>query len=146
MGMNIMEDASSLRYGCLVHYYCLWCISIHRGYTSNFAEGKWFCQGLFTWREGAQASRLTDVMGKGSFHIILFKSHRFFMTFMPDKCFLKIKIHPMTSPWFHGICRIKVMMNGFLARLYCLNLNLNLNLSIIMSAKSWDDITPTLKC
>ena len=37
-----MEDASSLRYGCLVHYYCLWCISIHRGYTCNFTEEKWF--------------------------------------------------------------------------------------------------------
>ena len=40
--MNIMEDASSLGYGCLVHYYCLWYISIHHAYTSNFAEGKWF--------------------------------------------------------------------------------------------------------
>ena len=37
-----MEDASSLRCGCVVHYYCLWCISIHRGYTSNFIEEKWF--------------------------------------------------------------------------------------------------------
>ena len=55
MEMNIIEDASSLRCGCLVHYYCLWCISIHRGYTSNFTEGKWFSQGLFTCREGAQA-------------------------------------------------------------------------------------------
>ena len=54
-----MEDASSLRYGCLVQYYCLWCISIHRGYTCNFTEEKWFSLGLFTWREGAQASRLT---------------------------------------------------------------------------------------
>ena len=48
MEMNlIMEDTSSLRYGYLVHYYCMWCTSIHRGYISNFAEGKWFCQGLF---------------------------------------------------------------------------------------------------
>ena len=39
--MNIiMEDAISLRCGCEVHYCCLWCISIHRGYTSNFTEGK----------------------------------------------------------------------------------------------------------
>ena len=30
-----MEDASSLRYGYLVHYYCLFCISINRGYTDN---------------------------------------------------------------------------------------------------------------
>ena len=27
--MNIiMVDTSSLRYGCLVHYYCLWCIGV----------------------------------------------------------------------------------------------------------------------
>ena len=32
----------SLRYGCLVHY-CRWCIGIHRGYTSNYTEGKWDC-------------------------------------------------------------------------------------------------------
>ena len=52
--MNItMEDASSLRYGWLMHYYCLRCISIHRGYISNFTEGALFSQGLFTWREGA---------------------------------------------------------------------------------------------
>ena len=37
----IMEDARSLRYGCLVHYYCLWCISIHRGFARNFKEGKY---------------------------------------------------------------------------------------------------------
>ena len=43
---------------------------------------------------------------KGSFHVILFKSHRFFMTFMPDKCILKLKIRPMTSSLFHGIYRI----------------------------------------
>ena len=44
--------------------------------------------GLFTWREGSQASQLTDAMGKGSFHIILrvFKAQRVFML---DKCILK---------------------------------------------------------
>ena len=31
--------------------------------------------------------------GKGSFQIILFKTHRFFM---PDKCILKINVYPMT--------------------------------------------------
>ena len=30
-----MEDVRSLRYGCLVHYYCLGFISIHRGYTTD---------------------------------------------------------------------------------------------------------------
>ena len=114
--MNIiMKDASSLWYGCPVHYFCLWCISIHRGYTPNFTEGKWFSTGLFTWREGSQASRLTDAMGKGSFHIIPFITQRFFML---DKCFRKIKIHPMRSSRSHGICRIKVMMAAFLATLY----------------------------
>ena len=113
MEINItMEDASSLRCGCVVHYYCLWCISVHRGYTSNFTEGKWFSPGLFTWREGSKASRLTDAMGKGNFHIILFKTQTFFLL---DKCFQKIKIHPMRSPGSHGICRIKVVMAAFLA-------------------------------
>ena len=111
-----MDDASSLRCGCVVHYYCLRCTSIHRGYTSNFTEGKWFSPGLFTWREGSQASRLTDALGKGSFHIILFKARRFFML---NKCFQKIKIHPMkSSAGSHGVCRIKVMMAAFLATLY----------------------------
>ena len=59
----------SLRCGCVVNYYCLWYISIHRGYTSNFTEGKGFPLGLFTWRKLA---RLTNAMGKGNFHIILF--------------------------------------------------------------------------
>ena len=59
---------------------------IHRGYTSNFTEGKWFSPGLFTGREGSQVSRLIDTMGKGNFHIILFKTQRFFML---DKCFKK---------------------------------------------------------
>ena len=60
--------------------------------------------GLFTWREGSQASRLTDAMGKGNFHIILFKTQRFFIL---DKCFQKITIHPMRSSDRHGTCRIK---------------------------------------
>ena len=111
-----MEDASSLRCGCLVHHYCLWCISIDRGYTTKFTEVNWSSQGLFTWREGVQASRLTDAKGKGSFHIILFKTQRF--QFKPDKCILRIKIHPMTPSWFHDMCRIKVMMAAFLTRLY----------------------------
>ena len=110
-----MEDGSSLRCGCVVHYYCLLCISIRRGYTSNFTEGKKFSPGLFTWREGSQASRLTDAMGKGSFHIMLFKTQRFLML---GKFILKIKIYPMTSSGFQGICRIKVMMAAFLATLY----------------------------
>ena len=84
----IMEDASSLRCGCVVHDYCLWCISIHRGYTSTVTEGKLFSLGLFTWREGSQASRLTEAMGKVNFHIIIFKTQGFFML---DKCFQNIK-------------------------------------------------------
>ena len=114
--MNIItEDASSLRCGCMVHYYCLWCISIHHGYTSNFTVGEWFSPGLFTWREGSQDSWLTDARGKENFHIILFETQRFFML---DKCILKIKTHPMRSFGSHGICRIKVMMLAFLATLY----------------------------
>ena len=100
MEMNIiMENASSLQCWCLVHYFCLWCISIHRGYTSNFTEGKLFSQELFTWREGAQGSRLTDAMGKGSFHIF-FKTQRLSML---DKGILKVKINPVRSSGFHGI-------------------------------------------
>ena len=45
-----MEDASSFRCGCVVHYYCLLCISIHRGYESNFTEGEGFSPDCF--REG----------------------------------------------------------------------------------------------
>ena len=91
MEMNIvMEDASSLRFGCMVHYLCLWCTSIHRGYTSNILqrESGFISLGLFTWREGSHASRLTDTMGKGNFHIILLKTQRLFML---DKCFQKLK-------------------------------------------------------
>ena len=57
------------------------------------------------WREGSQASQLTQSMGEGSFHIILFKTQRFFL---PDKYILKIKMHHMRSSGLHGICRIKV--------------------------------------
>ena len=62
-----------------------------------------------------QANRLTDAMGKESFHIILFKHKRFSML---DKCILKIKNNPTTSSGFQGICRIKVMMAAFLATVY----------------------------
>ena len=65
--------------------------------------------------------------------ILFFSKHIAF--FMPDKCILKLKIHPMTSSLFHGIYRIlqpypevlqgqwwyidlKLCWNGFLARLY----------------------------
>ena len=48
---------------------------------------------------------------KGSFHIFLFKTQRFFML---DNRFLKVKPHPMRSSGFHGICRIKVIMVVFL--------------------------------
>ena len=85
-----------------------------------FTEAKWFSPGLFTWREGSQASRLTDAMGKGNFHIILFKTQRFFML---DKCVQKIKIHPMRSSGSHGICRIKVVMAVF----HCQNCKQNEN-------------------
>ena len=79
MEMNIiMEDTSSFRLWVPGAYYCLWCISMPRGDTSNFTEGKWFTQGLFMLREVAQASKLTHAMGKGSSHIILFKTQRFF--------------------------------------------------------------------
>ena len=90
--------------------------SIPYGYTSNFTDRKWFSQGLFTWREGAKASRLTHAMSKGNFQIILFKTRRFFM---PDKYILKVKIHPSRSSGFHGICRIKVMLAAFLATRFC---------------------------
>ena len=72
--MNILEDASSLRYGCLVHYYRVCGVSAFRVDTQPILQwGR-----LFTWREGVQASRLTDAIGKGGFRIILFKTHRFF--------------------------------------------------------------------
>ena len=54
-------------------------------------------------REGSQASQLNNAMDKGNFHVILFKTQRFFML---DKCILKIKIHPMRLSGSHGICRI----------------------------------------
>ena len=49
--------------------------------------------------------------------IILFKTQGFFML---DKCFQKIKIHPLRRSGSHGICGIKVMMAAFLAILYCI--------------------------
>ena len=67
------------------------------------------------WSKGVQATRLTHAVGKGSFHIFLLKAQRFFML---DKNILKVKIHPMRSSGFHGICRIKVMVAAFLATLY----------------------------
>ena len=70
---------------------------------------------LFTWRVGVQVSLIADAMGKGNFHIIFFKTQRFFML---DKCILKVKINPMRSSGFHDICRIKVIMTAFLATLY----------------------------
>ena len=82
----------------------------------QFYRRKVVSPGLFTWREGSKASRLADAMGNGNFHIILFKTQMFFMI---DKCFQKIKIHPMkSSAGSHGVCRIKVMMAAFLATLY----------------------------
>ena len=52
----------------------------------QFYRGKVVSPGLFTWREGSQASWLAHTMGKGSFHVILFKIQKFFML---DKCILK---------------------------------------------------------
>ena len=72
------------------------------------------------YREGGrvlmQGSRLTQAMGKGRFRI-LFKSQRVFML---DN-FLKVKIYPLRSSRFHGICRIKVMMAAFLSTLYSID-------------------------
>ena len=103
----MMEDASSLRCGCVVH--SPW---IHK----QFYRGKVVFPGTACLRGGrvptiAGLPTLWDA-GKGNFHIILFKTQRFFM---PDKCFQKIKIHPMRSSGSHGICRIKVMMAAFQA-------------------------------
>ena len=70
-------------------------------------ESGFISPGLFTWREGSHASRLTDTMGKGNFHIILLKTQRLFML---DKCFSKTKIHPMRSSGSHRSYRTKVMM------------------------------------
>ena len=112
--MNIiMEDTSSLMRGALllsaVHQHSPW---IHK----QFYRGQvFFFSGLFTQREGSQASRLTNAIGKANFHIILFKTQRFFML---DKCILKIKIHPMRLSGSHGICRMKVRMAAFQATLY----------------------------
>ena len=85
MEMNItMEDACSLTRGalllCVVYQHSPW---IHE----QFYRGQvFFFSGLFMRREGSQASRLTDTMGKGNFHIILFKPKRLPML---DKCILK---------------------------------------------------------
>ena len=75
-----MEDAGSLRYGCLMHYYWLWCISIHGRYTSNFAEGKWFSQGHFMWWEVPRLAGVPKPWIKEVFMFsIIFKTQRFFM-------------------------------------------------------------------
>ena len=99
MEMNIiMEDASSFRCGCVVHYYCLLCISIHRGYESNFTEGEWFSPDCL--REGRvpKLAGLPMPWENGSFHIILLKTQTFFML---NKCFQKIKIRPIRSSGSH---------------------------------------------
>ena len=49
-------------------------------------RGSGFLRDCLRWRQGAQASRLTNTKGKGSFHIILFKAQRVFML---DKCIPK---------------------------------------------------------
>ena len=53
---------------------------------------------------------LLTVWAKGVF-ILFFSKH------MLDKYILKVKIHPMRSSGFHGICKITVMIAAFLARL-----------------------------
>ena len=55
---------------CLVHYFCLFCIGIQCGYTSNFEDWKWFSRGLFMWGEGAQDSR--------QLFILFFSKHKSF--------------------------------------------------------------------
>ena len=73
-----MEDASSLRYGCLVRI-----ITVCGGSAFTLDKqailqrGSGFLRDCLLERSGAQASRLTDAMGKGSFHIILFKTQVF---------------------------------------------------------------------
>ena len=102
----------SLPCGCLVHHYCLWCISIHHGYASNFTEGNRFSQGFCLL--GGRVSKLAGLPAPWvkEVFIVIFSKH------MLEKCILKIKIHPMRSSGFHGICRINVMMAAFLATLY----------------------------
>ena len=49
---------------------------------------------LYMWSKGAQATRLSHAVGKGSFHIFLLKTQRFFML---DQNILNVKIHPMRA-------------------------------------------------
>ena len=49
---------------------------------------------------------------------------------MLDKYILKVKIHPIKSSLFHGICKVLVMMAAFLATLNapssnCIKQNVN---------------------
>ena len=64
-----------------------WCIIIACGVSAFTVDtqailprpGKWFSQGLFTWRgAGAQASQLTDAMGKGQFSYFSFQNTKVF--------------------------------------------------------------------
>ena len=83
MEMNlIMEDASSLRGSFDVDAWCMItvCISIHRGYTSNFTEGNGF-----PWDSlrGGKVPKLAGLPTPWVKKIFIL-------------CILKIKIHPMS--------------------------------------------------
>ena len=117
MEMNIiMEDASSLR--------CAWCIITVCGETvSTFTvdrqailqRGSGFLRDCLS---GGMVPKPAGLpMWVKKIFTVFFSKHkeRFFML---DKCFQKIKRHPMRSSGSHDTCRIKVMMAAFLARLY----------------------------
>ena len=95
-----------------------WCIITVCGVSAwihkQFYRGEVVFSGTL-YVEGGCPSLIADAMGKGIFHIIFFKTQRFFIL---DKCILKVKINPMRSSGFHAICRIKLMMTAFLATLY----------------------------
>ena len=79
-------------------------------HTNNFTEGKGFSPGLFTWA----ASRLTGAMGKGNFHIILFKTQRFFM--LDNGCGLtrrvnKVYFSETSLKILNNLTRLKVRYN-----------------------------------
>ena len=69
--MNIIiEYVCSHLFGCLVHYYYLWCINSHRKNTRHFTEGKWLSQGLFT-RDGGIHVKYTQTKSIGLRHFTI---------------------------------------------------------------------------
>ena len=95
MEMNILEDASSLRYGCLVHYYRVCGVSAFSVDTQSILQ-----RGIGFLRDCLRRGKVSKLAGLPTprvkeVFILFFSKHIGF--FMPDKCILEIKIHPMIS-------------------------------------------------